>query len=821
MPRIASVTSKQLTVADPFQTKERVVARLGSLAAATYAVAGAANNIDEGSALTINITTANIRNGGVLRWRIIDRPTDFSASTGTVVITSNAGSFTVTPTEDLLLEGPETFRIQLEKLTGTVIATSAAVTINDTSATILTVTPDETTVDEGDTVTFTVNLISGTYLPGTPLYWTASSSQDFVVSSGSFTLSGGTATFSATLQLDLTEEGIETVTVSLRATSIEGAVLATSDPITVNDTSVPTYAISSNFSAVNEGSPLVFFVTTTGIANGTTLYWTVSRPEDFFAGSGSFTINSNSGSFGVAPLSDATTEGPETFTASVRTGSVDGTVRVTSSTVTINDTSLTPTYSVSTDVNSVNEGSILTFNVTTANVANGTTLYWTVTQASQFYQSSGSFVVSSNAGSFTVEPIVDLTTDGAVSFTASIRTDSVSGSVVATSGSVTMNDTSKTPAALATLTRPNLSAADANAEYGFAVAMNDEYFVVSATGASGTGQVHQYDVDTRTLIRTYNGSESSERYGFSVAMNSTHVFISPSYGRIFSGFSAEVHGYNLATGNKDFTISNADGNLACNDDYLVIGYPWTSPDRDGEIRLHDLNNSASLVWTRSNPNLDGGSLSFQQFGFQVSIDDQNRILVACGGADPNGISNAGLVYFYDIDGNRLIDPIAGTNAGEFISARLWINDTVIVRGTVSVGVSTNVGYVRAYGYDGANTVNNVLWTANPSIPIYASDNYASSGIAWNRKFIALPAGNPAGVYMRMDIRDIATGNLVATINDPDPTNLGTGSPRQNYFAHGGITPFAMNDKYIIIGAYQADPSNISQSGVAYVYKFID
>ena len=133
MPRIASVTSKQLTVADPFQTKERVVARLGSLAAATYAVAGAANNIDEGSALTINITTANIRNGSVLRWRIIDRPEDFDVNTGLVTVSSNAGSFTVTPTADLQTEGVETFRVQLEKTTGTIVGVTSAVTINDTS----------------------------------------------------------------------------------------------------------------------------------------------------------------------------------------------------------------------------------------------------------------------------------------------------------------------------------------------------------------------------------------------------------------------------------------------------------------------------------------------------------------------------------------------------------------------------------------------------------------------------------------------------------------------------------------------------------------
>ena len=102
----------------------------------------------------------------------------------------------------------------------------------------------------------------------------------------------------------------------------------------------------------------------------------------------------------------------------------------------------TPTYAVAPAANNVNEGSSLEFTVTTTNVSNGTTLYWTVTNAGDFGTSSGSFTVNSNSGTFSVTPTADTTTEGAETFTASVRTGSTSGDIVATSSTVTINDTS-------------------------------------------------------------------------------------------------------------------------------------------------------------------------------------------------------------------------------------------------------------------------------------------------------------------------------------------------------------------------------------------
>jgi len=213
-----------------------------------------------------------------------------------------------------------------------------------------------------------------------------------------------------------------------------------------------TYTITPASSSVNEGSALTFNVGGTGITNGT-YYWSINNTTTAagdFSGSvtsGSFTITSNVGSFTITATADATTEGAQTFTVSLRTGSVSGTVVATSSTVTINDTSLTPTYTLTPAASSVNEGSSLTFNAGGTNITNGT-YYWsinnTTTAAGDFSASTGSFTITSNVGSFTITATADATTEGAQTFTVSLRTGSVSGTVVATSSTVTINDTSLT-----------------------------------------------------------------------------------------------------------------------------------------------------------------------------------------------------------------------------------------------------------------------------------------------------------------------------------------------------------------------------------------
>ena len=109
-----------------------------------------------------------------------------------------------------------------------------------------------------------------------------------------------------------------------------------------------TYSVTPSTTAVNEGSSVTFTVTTTDVANGTVLYWTTLETSgtitesDFSdaALTGSFTVNSNSGTITRTIVSDRSTEGLDAFKIEIRVSSTSGTIVATSSAVIINDTSL-------------------------------------------------------------------------------------------------------------------------------------------------------------------------------------------------------------------------------------------------------------------------------------------------------------------------------------------------------------------------------------------------------------------------------------------------------------------------------------------------
>lgn len=111
---------------------------------------------------------------------------------------------------------------------------------------------------------------------------------------------------------------------------------------------------------------------------------------------------------------------------------------------------LVPTYSVSASTTSVNEGSSVTFTVTTTNVDNGTTLYWSTNTVSGTINTSdfsdsattGSVTITNGSGTITRTLANDTTTEGSESFQLQIRTGSTSGTIVATSQTVTIGDTS-------------------------------------------------------------------------------------------------------------------------------------------------------------------------------------------------------------------------------------------------------------------------------------------------------------------------------------------------------------------------------------------
>lgn len=194
----------------------------------------------------------------------------------------------------------------------TLIPTSGAITLGNFrggSKSTFSILPNSTNINEGDTVTFTVNTTD--YGSGT-LYWTLStisgtitnadfSSPSNVLSGGSVSITNNVGNINLTLANDANTDGIDSFQILLRVTSVSGTIVATSSTVTVADTSLTqTFALSRSDSSVTEGNSVIITLTTTNVPNGTTIPYTITgiSQSDLSLGSltGNFTVNNNTAS---------------------------------------------------------------------------------------------------------------------------------------------------------------------------------------------------------------------------------------------------------------------------------------------------------------------------------------------------------------------------------------------------------------------------------------------------------------------------------------------------------------------------------------------
>ena len=315
-----------------------------------------------------------------------------------------------------------------------------------------------TAVVEGDTITFTINTTN--IGDNTTLYYTISgtvSAADFTDNtlSGSVVINNNSGSFSKTLLNDLSivaTEGEENFTVSLRTDSINGTIVDTTNIITVEDTSTSSYTLTQSTSSVDEGQSVSFTLTTTGITDGTILYYTTtgtaSTTTDITALSGSFTINNNSGTFSINVNQDYEIDDAETLTVSVRVGSVSGSIVATSQVITIDDTPFTITIVPASTVipeSTITTNSTLSVDINTTDVTDGTNFTAFIdllgsVNSSDFGQTSFPFTINNSTANISIPISRDARTEGTETFTISVKNQN--NTVVATSPVIVITDSS-------------------------------------------------------------------------------------------------------------------------------------------------------------------------------------------------------------------------------------------------------------------------------------------------------------------------------------------------------------------------------------------
>lgn len=220
------------------------------------------------------------------------------------------------------------------------------------------VSSDADTVNEGETVTFTIT--TENVDNGTILYWAnlgTSNIDDFennfdfdssignVV--GEVTINNNLATVSFDISEDLTTEGSETIIFSLRSGSVSGTQLATKT-VTINDTSEdPTNSVIPNKTSISENEMITFNISTQGFAENDIIYWRnigTSTAADFSAAdSGQVNLDAlGDAVFTLTTVNDFVTEGIETLIIEISDQSNFSNILATSSTVSILDTSEDP-----------------------------------------------------------------------------------------------------------------------------------------------------------------------------------------------------------------------------------------------------------------------------------------------------------------------------------------------------------------------------------------------------------------------------------------------------------------------------------------------
>lgn len=212
-------------------------------APATYVLTSSAvgGSVNEGSTLTITLTTTGIRNGTTYPYTVTGTISsgDLTAGslTGNLVINNNQASTSFTFANDYSLnEGNETLQFSAAGQT-------LNFTVVDSSVVTYQLSRSAATINEGDTVTITLSTVNGSVPNGYTIPYTVTGINSADLSSGSlsgnFTMTSNTGSISFTLANDSTTEGAETLTVTAAGSSIS---------VGINDTSVTPLALSGQVS---------------------------------------------------------------------------------------------------------------------------------------------------------------------------------------------------------------------------------------------------------------------------------------------------------------------------------------------------------------------------------------------------------------------------------------------------------------------------------------------------------------------------------------------------------------------------------------------
>ena len=421
-------------------------------------------NASEGDDMTFTVTLGEAVQGGLtVTPSFTDvtavEGTDYDENTAALSFSGTKGetkTFTVSTTEDAVLEADETFTVGLSVSNSSVTATDTGTgTINDDDG--ATVTVNDASASEGNSMTFTVTLDKAVQggLTVTPSYANGSAgSSDYTENTTALTFTGTaneTKTFTVSTTEDAILEGAETFTVGL---SVSNSSVTSSDTGTGTINDDDSSAVTVNDASADEGDGMTFTVTlgravqggltvTPSYTNGT------AASTDYTQNTAALTFTGTANetrTFTVSTTEDAVLEGDETFTVALSVSNSGVTSTDTGTGTIIDDDGAAVTVNDA----SADEGDGMTFMVTLGEAVQGGLIVTpgftdgTAVEGTDYTENTAALSFSGTKGetrTFTVSTTEDDVFEGSETFTVGLSVSGTSLGVAASdTGTGTISD---------------------------------------------------------------------------------------------------------------------------------------------------------------------------------------------------------------------------------------------------------------------------------------------------------------------------------------------------------------------------------------------
>ncbi len=233
---------------------------------------------------------------------------------------------------------------------------------------------------------------------------------------------------------------------------------------------------------------------------------------------------------------------------------------------------------------------------------------------------------------------------------------------------------------------------------------------VGGLSSAGQARVYTFDGSTVTLVAILNGTQPDEYFGSSVAVDGSTIVIGAAganYGAGNRSGRVSIYTFDGATVNLRDTIDGDQLNIRLghsvdiSGNTIVATAPYASPGgilAAGQARVYSFDGSTATLLDTIN-----GDTENDELGRLVRIDG-NIIAVGSNRADPGGLTNAGQVRLYTLDGatTTLRHIVNGNDAYDQLGSSIDVSGNTIAIGIpgADIPAGNDIGQIHLYTLNG-------------------------------------------------------------------------------------------------------------------------